>query len=802
MEEPHAEMATANTTVNNNSDSEASPGRSSPASQQSEPGSRAAAQDATAGRPEPATSSVAPAAGSSSRRRRAADWEIMQGLRTGQRCDDKPRKFEGYLLKRRKWPLKGWHKRFFCLEKGILTYAKSSTDMAKGKNHGSVDLGLSVISTKSKGRRIDIDAEEFIYHLKVKNQAQFQQWVSQLQHHRLYRQHEITFGSREAPKMTSPAAEDSSALSGANGPSGSSPLCSCSSSEGSPCRRHHCYRELMLSARTCTQAGLSSSVLGSQASCKCSKVATRSSTGDESLPPDAPTPPDFPSTSVTDKDCGAAGARQARASGKLQAGRSPSFLDMRESTSRTPLSPRRVNVGMGSSDETAPPGRSATTCGVDTDTFLVTFYPSIGSDYTDSLARWGSEEDARQNRGLCGRPPPGANGVKIPGHRGAEKVLKEGEMPCGCLSAPANCPNGTFIGLRTLREGVNVGVNTDPDGEVVEPEHTGWVTIVGSSHPQVRLKGRKQHNVSSAASQVASATHLPAQKSVLTGHSYSEAAANSAAPPKRKRGPPGVHSKGLSTGVLDRVGGSPGTSSEEKTESLLEPKPSRHKLNQKTTESPGLFLLSGLDKNDKFNFECRKEASPSTGWLHFTEDSASSVDGPRFAVHVSPVPSTETARQDAPPTSRLMGLQKSDEPRASTGADAGGAKQGKELCSGGAKIVPGQPLTKAKANYESSEDATDAVPATLKTPENAAHTPRLSRSGLMAEKSHQSGQSSSQYCTAWAEQTGTEFRDSLRTFVFLHSDSSCSGELEHFSSEVAAESRCDPSRGGPSVRSL
>lgn len=222
MEEPHAEMATAATTNNNNSDSEASPGRSSPASQQSEPGSRAAAQDATAaaGRPELAAASVAPAAGSSSRRRRAADWEIMQGLRTGQRCDDKPRKFEGYLLKRRKWPLKGWHKRFFCLEKGILTYAKSSTDMAKGKNHGSVDLGLSVISTKSKGRRIDIDAEEFIYHLKVKNQAQFQQWVSQLQHHRLYRQHEITFGSREAPKMTSPAAEDSSALSGANGPSG------------------------------------------------------------------------------------------------------------------------------------------------------------------------------------------------------------------------------------------------------------------------------------------------------------------------------------------------------------------------------------------------------------------------------------------------------------------------------------------------------------------------------------------------------------------------------------------------------
>ncbi|KAG0422110.1 hypothetical protein HPB47_002032 [Ixodes persulcatus] len=99
--------------------------------------------------------------------------------------------------------------------------------MAKGKNHGSVDLGLSVISTKGKGRRVDIDAEEFIYHLKVKNQAQFQQWVPQLRHHRLYRQHEIAFGSREAPKMTSPAVEDTSTVPtpGGNGYGSSSAAC-------------------------------------------------------------------------------------------------------------------------------------------------------------------------------------------------------------------------------------------------------------------------------------------------------------------------------------------------------------------------------------------------------------------------------------------------------------------------------------------------------------------------------------------------------------------------------------------------
>lgn len=39
--------------------------------------------------------------------------------------------------------------------------------MVRGKTLGSVDVGLSVISTKSQRRRIDIDAEEHIYHLKV-----------------------------------------------------------------------------------------------------------------------------------------------------------------------------------------------------------------------------------------------------------------------------------------------------------------------------------------------------------------------------------------------------------------------------------------------------------------------------------------------------------------------------------------------------------------------------------------------------------------------------------------------------------
>lgn len=42
--------------------------------------------------------------------RRHHDWEILEGLKEGIRYDKKPEKFSGYLMKRRRWPLKGWHK--------------------------------------------------------------------------------------------------------------------------------------------------------------------------------------------------------------------------------------------------------------------------------------------------------------------------------------------------------------------------------------------------------------------------------------------------------------------------------------------------------------------------------------------------------------------------------------------------------------------------------------------------------------------------------------------------------------------
>ncbi|XP_036396121.1 oxysterol-binding protein-related protein 6-like [Megalops cyprinoides] len=128
----------------------------------------------------------------------ADSWEIIEGLKIGQTNVQRPDKHEGFMLKKRKWPLKGWHKRFFVLDNGILKYSKSPIDVQKGKMHGSIDVGLSVMSIKKRARRIDLDTEEHIYHLKLKSQEVFDAWVSKLRHHRLYRQNEIVRSPRDA----------------------------------------------------------------------------------------------------------------------------------------------------------------------------------------------------------------------------------------------------------------------------------------------------------------------------------------------------------------------------------------------------------------------------------------------------------------------------------------------------------------------------------------------------------------------------------------------------------------------------
>ncbi|OTF71808.1 hypothetical protein BLA29_011301, partial [Euroglyphus maynei] len=122
-------------------------------------------------------------------------WHILEGLKNEsplESIEHKPSLFTGYILKRRKRPLKGWHKRYFHLYNGILSYAKNYNDWQKQKLHGSTDIGLSVISCKPSSRRIDIDSDSGIFHLKAKKED-FNQWVQALRTHRLARQYEIAF---------------------------------------------------------------------------------------------------------------------------------------------------------------------------------------------------------------------------------------------------------------------------------------------------------------------------------------------------------------------------------------------------------------------------------------------------------------------------------------------------------------------------------------------------------------------------------------------------------------------------------
>uniref|UniRef100_A0A3Q1HSB9 Oxysterol-binding protein n=1 Tax=Anabas testudineus TaxID=64144 RepID=A0A3Q1HSB9_ANATE len=97
---------------------------------------------------------------------------------------------EGYLLKRRKWPLKGWHKRYFVLEVGILRYSKNQQDVSRGRVQGSLDVSRAVMSINKKSNRIDLDAGDILYHMKAKSHELFYIWVTKLQAHRLFKRNE------------------------------------------------------------------------------------------------------------------------------------------------------------------------------------------------------------------------------------------------------------------------------------------------------------------------------------------------------------------------------------------------------------------------------------------------------------------------------------------------------------------------------------------------------------------------------------------------------------------------------------
>ncbi|XP_017596002.1 PREDICTED: oxysterol-binding protein-related protein 7, partial [Corvus brachyrhynchos] len=110
-------------------------------------------------------------------------WEVVEEPRARGSPGQEPQRHEGDLLKKRKWPLKGWHKRYFVLENGILKYATTRQDVLKGKLHGAIDVRQSVMSVNKKAQRVDLDTEDNIYHLKIKSPELFSSWVSSLCSH-------------------------------------------------------------------------------------------------------------------------------------------------------------------------------------------------------------------------------------------------------------------------------------------------------------------------------------------------------------------------------------------------------------------------------------------------------------------------------------------------------------------------------------------------------------------------------------------------------------------------------------------
>ncbi len=57
------------------------------------------------------TAGIGASDASSTKQRKGSEWEILGDLDRGVQYQVKPKKQEGFLSKRRKWPLKGWHKR-------------------------------------------------------------------------------------------------------------------------------------------------------------------------------------------------------------------------------------------------------------------------------------------------------------------------------------------------------------------------------------------------------------------------------------------------------------------------------------------------------------------------------------------------------------------------------------------------------------------------------------------------------------------------------------------------------------------
>ncbi|KAL0150927.1 hypothetical protein M9458_053846 [Cirrhinus mrigala] len=112
-------------------------------------------------------------------RQNSRDWEVISdpecsasGVGMSTVSNTVPGICEGFLMKRRKYPLRGWHK------------------IARGKIHGALDVSLAVMSVNKKSKRIDLDAGDSLYHVKAKSDDIFYIWLTKLTAHRHFKKNE------------------------------------------------------------------------------------------------------------------------------------------------------------------------------------------------------------------------------------------------------------------------------------------------------------------------------------------------------------------------------------------------------------------------------------------------------------------------------------------------------------------------------------------------------------------------------------------------------------------------------------
>ncbi|CDS36555.1 oxysterol binding protein 3 [Echinococcus multilocularis] len=110
-----------------------------------------------------------------------------------------PESLQGVLLKSRKWPMKGWHERFFVLSNGCLSYAKNQSLLARGRNKTQIDLANTFVSSEPDKLQITINATAVVYHLKFEDSAKFRQWLTAIKEHRSYDQYQTAITSSARP---------------------------------------------------------------------------------------------------------------------------------------------------------------------------------------------------------------------------------------------------------------------------------------------------------------------------------------------------------------------------------------------------------------------------------------------------------------------------------------------------------------------------------------------------------------------------------------------------------------------------